>query len=362
MLNQLLRNLDEKKYKNVVISLREVGEIGERIQCLGIPVHAANMQAGKPTPSSVRRFIAILHSLEEPDLIHGWDYYGDHAAGFSKFVKRWNASVIWAIHHTPYSLSDERKLTAWLIRLGAGFSRTADQLIYVSQVSKSRHEALGYASKDARVIPNGFDPSEFVASSDMSTLVRSELGIDPAARLIGSIARYHPMKDHANFLNAAGRLIQKRRDVQFLLAGRQVDSGNPALMELVQKEGLEKHVHLLGERADVRRLMNALDVFTVSSAWGESFPLVIGEAMLCEVPCVVTDVGDSARVVGETGLSVPPRDPAALCAAWERLLGMEESERRKLGESARRHVIEHYSLPTILRQYEQLYADAISAA
>jgi glycosyltransferase involved in cell wall biosynthesis len=360
MLYRLLARLDGQKYQHTVISLRDMEGIGDELHRIGIPIHAMNMEAGRPTPSALKTLHSILRSMERPDLIQGWDYYGDFAANVAKSTMRWKAPVIWAIHHTPFLLSQERRLTALLIRLGAWFSRSAGQIVYVSWASRNRHEALGYSSRRARVIPNGFDPSEFKPSLEERALARSELGIGPGIRMIGSIARFHPMKDHANFLNAAGRLMRRREDVHFLLAGREVDNSNPILMDLVRQNCLDNKVHFLGVRSDIKRLMNALDIFTVSSAWGESFPLVIGEAMLCGVPCVVTDVGDSARVVADTGLVVPPRDPQALCHAWERLLGLSIPERRALGESARRRVIENYSLSNVVGQYETLFVDAIS--
>lgn len=101
--------------------------------------------------------------------------------------------------------------------------------------------------------------------------------------------------------------------------------------------------------------MAALDVATTSSAFGEAFPIVVGEAMACGVPCVVTDVGDSAVIVGETGAVVPPGDPDALAAGWRRLLDMRQDERSRLGMAARQRIGERYSLKKIVAQYEQLY-------
>jgi len=361
MLLQLLAGLNRQQYQHTVISLRGVEEIGEELRRIGIPVRSVGMQAGQPTPSALRRLLAILRSLDRPDLIQGWDYYGDFAASLGNLAMRWKSPVVWAIHHTPFSLSKERPLTALLIRMGAWFSHNPRGIVYVSQASRDRHEALGYFPGRARLIPNGFDPAKFFPSDEECARLRADLGVAPAIRLIGTIARFHPMKDHANFLAAAGKLSQRRGDVQFLLAGRDVDTHNPALQELIRANGLENKVHLLGERSDVRQLMNALDIFTVSSAWGESFPLVVGEAMLCGLPCAVTDVGDSARVVGETGVVVPPRDPEALCRAWERLLDFGAPERAALGQSARQRIIENYSLAAVAGQYETMYADVVAA-
>jgi glycosyltransferase involved in cell wall biosynthesis len=105
------------------------------------------------------------------------------------------------------------------------------------------------------------------------------------------------------------------------------------------------------------RLTAALDVATTTSAYGEGFPNVVGEAMACGIPCVVTDVGDSALIVGSTGKVVPTRDPDALAAAWRALLDSGTETRMRLGLAARRRVEEHFSLPHIVTRYQLLYEE-----
>jgi glycosyltransferase involved in cell wall biosynthesis len=168
-------------------------------------------------------------------------------------------------------------------------------------------------------------------------------------------ARYSPQKDHANFIRAASLLSQKRQDVDFLLWGNKVDDNNLELAELVHSLDLQKHVHMLGLRMDGQRLFSALDVATLSSAYGEAFPQVIGEAMTCGVPCVVTDVGDSARIVENTGRVVPPRNSQALAKAWDELLSMPEAERTDLGLSARERIKNLFSLEATTQKYSLLY-------
>ena len=165
---------------------------------------------------------------------------------------------------------------------------------------------------------------------------------------------YDPFKDHANFLRAAAALKGRLPDVHFLLCGYRVDPGNETLASMVAALGLRGHCHLLGPRRDVPRLQAGLDLATSSSV-SEAFPLAIGEAMACGVPCVATDVGDSASIIGETGRVVPPHDPRALAAAWEELLALAPDARRRLGQAARLRVQERYELVSITRRYENVY-------
>jgi glycosyltransferase involved in cell wall biosynthesis len=206
------------------------------------------------------------------------------------------------------------------------------------------------------VLPNGFDLDAFQPDPAARGSVRQELGISEETPLIGLVARFHPQKDHHNFMQAAAQLHARLPNVHFLLCGAGVTPENPALAQWVEEAGLRANVHLLGVRQDVPRLSAALDIATSSSS-GEGFPNVVGEAMACGVPCVVTDVGDAALIVGETGRVVPPHDAQALADAWHDLLNAGEDYRYELGMAARRRVQECFSMTTISRRYEQLYEE-----
>lgn len=187
--------------------------------------------------------------------------------------------------------------------------------------------------------------------------MRKRLGIPETAPVIGLTNRYDLMKDHATFFRAASLLSGTDASAHFILAGRGVSEDNPALSSLLGMVPHVRHVHLLGERHDVPGLINAFDIAASSSSYGEGLPNAIGEAMATAVPCVVTDVGDSAALVGDTGIVVPKKDPQALCAAWQSLLDAGPDFRRAMGKRARKRIMEHYSLAAMIRRYESLYQD-----
>jgi glycosyltransferase involved in cell wall biosynthesis len=227
-----------------------------------------------------------------------------------------------------------------------------------SEQGRALYEGLGFAASKLCVIPNGFDLDAFRPDACARADVRREIGIPPDAPLVGLVARYDPLKDHSTFLRAAAMLAQKRPDPHFLLCGDKVDGHNAALVGEIGSLGLSRVCHLLGPRRDVARIHAALDV-AASSSISEAFPLAVGEAMACGVPCVATDVGDSALIVGPTGRIVPPRDPAALAAAWAHVLGMQPEARQALGLAARQRVLERYELGGVTRRYEALYEQCV---
>jgi glycosyltransferase involved in cell wall biosynthesis len=118
---------------------------------------------------------------------------------------------------------------------------------------------------------------------------------------------------------------------------------------------LHDRLHLLGERRDVREILTGCDIATLSS-FGEGFPNVLGEAMACGLPCVTTDVGDAALIVGDTGIVVPPRDAARLSDGWRRLYELGETDRQALGMKARERIAMHWSLSSVVTTYEETYA------
>ena len=148
-------------------------------------------------------------------------------------------------------------------------------------------------------------------------------------------------------------MIQEVPAAQFLLAGSGIDNQNPRLMRAIADSNFEDRFHLLGKRDDIPILMAALDVFA-SSSWGEAFPNVLGEAMACGVPCVVTDVGESAEIVGDTGRVVEPGDMEGLARQIIGLLSQPEV-RSGLGRGARLRIQEFYEICDVSRQYEHYY-------
>jgi glycosyltransferase involved in cell wall biosynthesis len=131
---------------------------------------------------------------------------------------------------------------------------------------------------------------------------------------------------------------------------------------LLEQHGVRERFLLLGARGDMPRVLAALDLATLSSAYGEAFPLSIGEAMACGIPSVVTDLGDCAHLVGETGRVVPPRNPEALARAWEDILSLEPDARARLGLAARERIATHFALPRIAERYLALYRGVLEEA
>ena len=358
MLTKLLAAMGSGRFNHSVLSLQNKGPMGAQIEEMGIPVYELNLHRPFPIIRSVSRFRVIL-SQQRPDLIQGWMYHGNLAASLFRFLNVRKRPVIWNIRCSLNNLKQEKFLTQIAILVGSHLSRSAAGIIYNSHVSADQHAAIGYFPGKSHIVPNGFELNRFKPNTHFRQKLRLELRIPETGILIGLIARYHPMKDHENFLQAASLLARERENVRFLMLGRGVDKPSSGLIQLIASLGLKDRITCLGERTDVESFYAALDIASLSSSHGEGFPNVVGEAMACSIPCVVTDVGDSRRLVGKTGIVVPPKDSMALKKGWDTLINKGQSERVNMGRAARERILENFTISSVAAQYEEQYQQVI---
>lgn len=354
MLARLLAATDRDRFESRVLALGGWGPIGEEIAALGVPVEALGLAAGPALPAQIGKLGRWLKRTQ-PDAIQTWLYHADLLGGLAGRLAT-GAPVVWGLHSSNLEPGIVKPGTIRAARACARLSGwLPSAVVCCSESTRDLHERLGYRPDRLLVIPNGIDPETFRPDPEARRSVRAELGLEPDAPLVGLVARFDPQKDHRTFVRAAAIAAAANGRVGFLLCGDRVTPDNPDLRGWIEAAGIADRVHLLGRRRDLPRLQASLDVGTLSSAAVEALPLVIAEAMACGVPCVVTDVGDSARLVGDTGRVAPPGNPEALAAAWLELLALPPGERAALGARARRRIEEHYALSASVGRYEALY-------
>lgn len=216
---------------------------------------------------------------------------------------------------------------------------------------------LGYRCKSEIVINNGIDTDKFRPDPEARGIVRREWGIPGDLPLIGIAARLSPVKGHADFLKAAALLLRERGDARFVCIGDGDERYGNELKLLGRDFGLGDLILWAGVRADMSSVLNALDVLC-SSSHSEGFPNVIGEAMACGVPCVVTDAGDSALIVGDLGIVVPPGDPAALAQGLGGMLDMLPGIRP---EELRDRISGNYTVEMMVEKTEKALEEMLNS-
>lgn len=356
-LQGLTAAMDSGRVWSSVACLTGGGALTSLVRKAGVPVHDLGFQGRLPARDLYSRLRRVLNATM-PDVVHGWMPHGNLVALWASSWCR--VPLLWGIRGSIYDLRYERPTTRLAIRAGALLSRLTARCIYNSRIAAAQHERLGYAPERTLVIPNGFDTIRFAPDPVARARVRTELGIGEVTPLIGMIARWHAVKDHATFLRSAARVAKTYPAACIMLAGRDMDAGNPVLVEQIRSAGIEERVFLLGERPDAAALQASLDVGVLSS-YSEGFPNTIGEAMACAVPCVATAVGETPHLVGDTGRVVEARHPEALADAISSLLALSPADRAALGRRARERVESEFSLSGVSRKYEALY-EAVTAA
>lgn len=356
MLYKLLSHLDRTRFEAEVVSLTglSMSPLGRKIESLGIPVRILGMRPRLPDIWGVYQLACWLRRTS-PHLVQTWMYHADLIGGLAAKLAS-GIPVVWNIRYSALDITDLKRTTHWTMKACArGSHWLPTQIVCCAESARQFHMVLGYATEKMVVIPNGFDLAVFKPDSAARFSVRYEFDIPEETPLIGLVANFLARKDHWTFIQAAARLHADLPEVHFLLCGEWVTWDNPELNAWITEAGLGECCHLLGHRQDIPRLMAALDLATLTSADGEGFSNVIGEAMACGVSCVVTDVGDTALIVGNSGKVVPPRDPPALAQAWRTLLMVRPRERVGMGRAARRRIEEQFSLPVIVDRYQRLY-------
>jgi glycosyltransferase involved in cell wall biosynthesis len=249
-------------------------------------------------------------------------------------------------------------LSALIYRLEVILSRRADLIIANAGAGRADAVKRGMPRERIVVIPNGIDAGIFRPDSKEGRELRRQWNIAESSFVIGLVARLDPMKDHMNFLNAAAKFMRLDSNARYVCVGGGQPTYRESLMAYAQSLGLGDRVVWAGEISDARAVYNAFDISTLSSAFGEAFPNVIGEAMACGVPVVATDIGDIASIVGESGEIVPPNRADLLCAGWAKM------RRRLLDEpglrhSARQHIAVTYDVDAMAARTEAELAKII---
>ena len=309
----------------------------------GVPIICLNKQGRWDVIPFMWRLVQTIRR-HRPHIVHGSiDMCNVLLAIVRPFIKK--ARIAWSVAASDMDLRCYDRLARVEFRLGVLLSRFADLIICNSAAGRAYHIERGYRSDRMIVIPNGVDVERFKPDSAARSAVRTEWRVTAHEKLVGIVGRLDAMKDHRNFLNAAAQVVAVRQDVRFVCVGDGPGGYRKELLGLATRLGLDDRLIWAGERNDMWRVYNALDL-AVSSSVSEGLPNVIAEAMSSGVPCVVTDVGDSAALVGDLGWICPSRDSAALAQGIVRALSALPADSILL----RQRICAHYSAVALVER------------
>jgi glycosyltransferase involved in cell wall biosynthesis len=266
--------------------------------------------------------------------------------------------LCWGVRQSNLSWKFNRLSTLLVMRICALLSGYIPaRIISCSVRATESHQSIGYKAR-FETVPNGFDVARWIRPSASREQVRSILGVPLDAFLFAHAGRDDPQKDHASLALAFSSVVSQGGDVWLLLCGRHLEPGATYFEALPFTPSARRVVIALGVREDLPVLWQACDAFVLSSI-GEAFPNVVAEAMASGMPCIVTDVGDAASIVGETGWVVPPANVGALTEAMRLVVDMTSAERTHLGVAARLRVANTFTLDRMVKGFEEIWLNVL---
>lgn len=345
MLYKLLKYSNNEKYYHEVISLMDEGVHGKNIEKLGIKVHCLHFNK-KNVLSSLNKAKKICY---DTDIINTWLYHAD-LFGFILAKILLKKRLIWNIRHSNLDKNANKLRTLKIVRLNSFLSKYVDFITYNSNDALNNHVQAGYINRNYAVIPNGFELDKFKFNLDDRLNIRKKLKLKEEDRVIITVGRWNIQKDYYTLLKALAELKKQGHNFKMIMVGSNLDCSNNELVTLLKTYNLEDNMILLGRQENVPALLSAADIY-VSSSLGESFSNSIGEAMACELYCVVTDVGDSKLLIGDTGKVVNPQDHRQLCQALLYYIDNFDIINKR-NKRARQRILDNYEIKKVVRSFE----------
>lgn len=344
ILTTIVLNLNKEKYNVSVWCLKEGGFFADELIKAGIEVKILHIFTSR-NPLSVYKVYKLFKSRKF-DIIHTHAYSAGTIGRISAFLA--GVPVIISHNQNIYDYYNKYyRFVEWFL------SRVTDGIICVSdEVRKYTHEIQGIDSKRLVTIYNGIDTICAVHKKDTYDL-RNELGIPRDNIVIGTIAQFSEKKGLGYLIRSASLLLERKKDVNFLLVGDGAIRGE--LKQLCLNLKMEGKVIFAGERRDIPEILSLIDIFVLPSI-REGLPLALLEAMACGRPVIATNVGGVPEVIrdGINGILVRPKDPEALCCAMERLLH-DEGEMAEMGGEGRKLCEKYFNSRVMVAKIENLY-------
>jgi glycosyltransferase involved in cell wall biosynthesis len=350
-LQTLIHGMDKEKYRITVLCFYGDGKLQKNIESAGVKVVSLEKKSRWDVLSFFNRLVLNIKKLQ-PDVLYAFLPIPNSLSVLLKlFVP--GLKVIFGVRISGVVPVERDWTFRFSYRLEGFLSRWADRIIVNSKAGKAYCLRRGIPEEKIVVVHNGINPEIYAPDAVARNHVRDEWRIPETSLLIGIIGRIDPMKDHSTFLHASAKLAKKKPQLRFVCVGDGFTEYRQKMIQTGLAFGLKDQIIWSLGRNDMPAVYNALDI-CCSSSKTEGFPNVIGEAMACGVPCVVTDVGDSADIVGKTGKVVAPRRPDELAEALQQILELPEEDRKLLGLQARERIEEYYTVEKMVRKTQKV--------
>ena len=360
MLLKLLKNSKNSIFKPAVICMTSGDRIKYEIIDMGIEVIELklnkNLFAFFILPFTLYNFFKKFN----PDIIQGWMYHGNFLSIICKYFFSKKSKVVFNIRQTLYDINNEKFFTKFIIRLNSYYSykNSVSKIIYNSKKSSLQHINYGFNSNKTILIYNAFNTKLYKPDIERKNYLHEKYNLYQKF-IIGNISRFHPMKGHDILIKAAIKILKNNKNFHFFLYGKNINYENKKLFNLFKKFEFKHNIHLLGEIDDVHKIIPFFDLSIIPSKWGEGFSNFLGESMSTGVPCIATNIGDSAFVVDDAGIIIEPNNIDSLVDAILKFYQFSSKKKYTMSLNARKIIVSNYNYDLIFSEYIDLYNNLI---
>lgn len=355
MLVNLVLSMDPARWRRIiVVNGAALPEKIAQLEEAGVEVHCLEETAFLRL-STITRLLRLMRETR-PDVVQTWTHHADFIGGWCARLAGVR-HVVWGIHcleihQNPGDSPLKMRLFRWLLTASSHVVPT--RVVSCSAAALEAHADWGYPRASLEWIPNGILSRKFRPSAQIRTETRQRMLLPAEAPVVGYVGRSHEMKDLRTWLRAAALLQTRRPETHFWLCGlseQELDEAARAALSVIPRRA---QVHFTPFSHEPEKVYPALDVFSLSSRT-EACPMTVIEALCSGTPCVTTDVGDCARLIGMDGRIVRAGDAEVLARAWEELLSLPPD-----AQALHQRAVERFDIATAARAYERIYGEVIA--
>ncbi len=338
---------------NYVISLKDKGKYGPLLENKGIKVFYINFSN---RISFLKKFISLYKLIKKlkPDIVQTWLYHADLIGGCAAYLAK-SKNIIWGIHHTSLESRFNKKSIILISKLNSFLSNIIPKKIVVcAEKSMNEHIKKGFNKNKFIVIRNGLDLNKFKSSESMRRKYREKIKINQSELLLGTVARFNPIKDIPTLIKVIKKLKSSGLNFKYLFVGENMDLDNKTLVNMIEKSNLKDTIKLIGQEESISSVMNAIDLHILSSK-SEAFPMVILESLACGTPSISTNVGDVSRIIKNKKFLVDKENYLSLYNAINEFLNLELEEKEKISKEGIDHIKFNFSIEKMTKEYLKVY-------
>lgn len=335
-----------------IVSLTGCGKFGPKLAEAGIPTICLGLSADfNRVGPGILKLIQLIRK-EKPDVVQTWMYHADFIGGICGRLAGVR-KVFWNLRISfPTSATEKRRTVLLAATLGLLSWSIPSKIVTCGLGIHQSHIRWGYSAKNMHPIPNGYSlPASAPQSRDGGH--EEKLGSGKRITFL-QLANYQQRKGHSVLFTSLAELGVDDLSIQLILVGAGTEKSNARLTNEIASYGLESIVERLGFRDDIDGIFPIAD-YVISPSLSEGFPNAVAEAMANSVPCLVSDVGESSAIVGDTGWVFKPGSPESMQIALVEAMGLPAEERAQMGRRARRRIESLYSLEKMSEAYDALY-------